>query len=320
MIDRIRGNPVWRLLREIWREYQDDNLGDLAASTAFFTILSIPAGILALTSSLGYLGTLLGANLAADARQATIDLITRTFESQAGPLTRTAEELFDQPRSGLLTFSLAFALWAATRGFAALVRSLDAAYDIHRPRSWLDERLTALTMAMGSILTAAAGIWFSFVFWPRLGGGAVLRSFGWLIVVVFISLWAATMYHVGPNHRTPWRYDLPGAAATSIMWFALVQGFTIYVRISAGGNSALGAVGTALLAFTLIYGLSLAFLIGAELNAIIAQRAGVAQEPRRLRTRLATEVRTRVATRHGTETDALNREPPPPTLRRRHHR
>ncbi len=313
---RVRRSALWRLSRELWREYQEDNLGDLAASTAFFTILSVPAGILALTSSLGYIGTLLGADLAEDARRATVDLITRTFESQAGPLTRAAEELFDQPRSGLLTFSLAFALWAVTRGFAALVRSLDAAYDIHRPRSWLDERLTALTMALGSLLTAAAGIWFSFVFWPRLGGGPVLRSVGWLIVVGFISLWAATMYHLGPNHRTPWRYDLPGAVATSIMWFALVQGFTIYVKLSAGGNSALGAVGTALLAFTLIYGLSLAFLVGAELNAIIAQRAGVAQEPRRLRERLATEVRSRVAARR----DAEPPESPPATPHRHHRR
>ena len=37
-----------------------------------------------------------------------------------------------------------------------------------------------------------------------------LQSGGLLALAVLI-VWAATLFHVGPHHRTPWRYDIPGA-------------------------------------------------------------------------------------------------------------
>ena len=94
--------------------------------------------------------------------------------------------------------------------------------------------------------------------------------------MIFIS-WAATLFHFAPNHRTPWQYDLPGAALTAVSWLGLVFGFAVYVRAASGANGVLGVTGTALAAFTLVYLMNLALLIGAEINEIISRRAGVVQ-------------------------------------------
>jgi membrane protein len=106
-------------------------------------------------------------------------------------------------------------------------------------------------------------------------------------------VWAATLFHVGPHHRTPWRFDLPGALFTAIGWLVVSVGFGYYVRIAASGNEIVGAAGTALLALTWLWLVCLVFLIGAELNEILAARAGVVSAPREL----GIDVRSRIAAR-----------------------
>ena len=98
-------------------------------------------------------------------------------------------------------------------------------------------------------------------------------------------LWAATLFHIGPNHKTPWRYDLPGAMLTAVGWIIATQGFAVYVRFAPSGNNIQTSVGAILLALTLMYLLSLVLLLGAELNDVISRRAGVVHQPPPVTTR-----------------------------------
>ena len=101
-----------------------------------------------------------------------------------------------------------------------------------------------------------------------------------LLALIVLILWSATMFHIGPNHHTPWRYDLPGAAVAAVGWLALSLGFGWYVQIVGAGNDVLGAAGALLLALTWLWGACVVFLIGGELNEILASRAGVVQQGR----------------------------------------
>ncbi len=106
-----------------------------------------------------------------------------------------------------------------------------------------------------------------------------------MAVVVGLVLWAATLFHLGPNHKTPWRYDLPGAVFTAIGWIVATQGFAVYVRYAPSGNNIQTSVGAVLLALTLMYLLSVVLLLGAELNDVLARRAGVVHQPPPVTTR-----------------------------------
>ncbi len=282
---------LWGLLRELKAEWADDGITDLAAATSFFTILSIPAATLAFVTGLGSLEGLLGADFAEDARREVVDYVATTFASET--LTNTVSGLFDDQRSGLLTVSLVVALVSMTRGFAGLVRALDAAYDLDHHRSWIDTRLTGFVVGVSTLAFAATALWFIYALWPTVGDSWYVAAAGQLLVAASLIVWAATIFHVAPDHSTPWKYDRPGAVVTAVLWFLLVRGFAIYVSVSGNTNGAVGAAGGALLAFTLVYLINLSLLVGAELNGILADRAGVAQPPRRLHHRVTTRIRLR---------------------------
>ena len=281
----------WQLAKDLKKEWGDDGITDLAAATSFFSILSIPAATLAFVAGLGSLEGFIGAGLAEDAQREISNYVATTFGSDS--LTDTVDGLFTSQRSGLLTISLLVALVSLTRGFAGLVRALDAAYDLDHHRSWFDTRLTGFVMGISTLTFASFVLWFVYGLWPSVGSGVVVVWLGRLIVAAFLIGWAAAIFHVGPDHTTPWKYDIAGAVITAASWLALVRGFAVYVDVSSTGNGAVGAAGGALLVFTLVYLLNISLLLGAELNAIVTQRAGVAQPPRRLHHRFTNRLSSR---------------------------
>ncbi|MEM9515484.1 MAG: YihY/virulence factor BrkB family protein [Actinomycetota bacterium] len=263
----------------LWRETQDDGLFDVAAAVTFWVLLSLPALMLAVLSSV----SLLGDGLANELEEVTLDFVERTFADESNDLQATVQSLFDQPRSGLFSVSLAVALFTVSRGFAGLIRGLDVAYDIDDTRSFIRIRLAGLGLALGTLLVVAAST--SLWVWTReVGVPDVLRALAALAILI---AWAATLFHIGPNHHTPWRFDLPGAAFTALGWLLLSVGYGAYIQVAGSGNSAVGIVGALLLGLTWMWLAVVVLLIGAEINGIIAERAGVIERRSRLGTWMA---------------------------------
>jgi membrane protein len=269
----------------MWKELGDDSVGDLAASSAFFTLLMLPAGVLAFVASLGSLETFVGSGVAEDTRDAVLSWIVRTFGSDAGPITNTASEVFDQTSAGIATFSFLIALYALSRGFGGLIRALDGAYDIEERRRWWWIRIHAVNLGIGTIALAGFGSWLRFGLWPKLPDVWVIQALAEPIMLLLFVGWTLMLLRFGPNHRVPLRYDRPGAVLSSFVWLALFVGFALYVRVATASNGALGIAGAALAVFTLIYLVNYSLLVGAELNEILARRAGVVQERPRNRWR-----------------------------------
>ncbi len=275
---RRRARDAARFLGEVKDELVSDRVSDLAASTAFFTLLMLPAGVLAFVSSLGSLEALAGSGVAEDTRRSVLEWVRDTFGAEAGPITTTVEELFDQNNAGIATVSTVVALWALSRGFGGLIRAMDEVYEIDERRRWWWLRLSAAGLGLTTVALAGFAAWLRYGLWPGLPSHwLVQQAIQPLLLLVFVT-WAATLFHIAPNHRTPWRYDLPGAVFTAASWLVLVMGFAVYVEASSGANDVLGVTGAALAAFTLVYLLSLSLLVGAEINDVIARRAGVVQQ------------------------------------------
>ncbi len=217
-----------------------------------------------------------GDSLAADLHDAINRFIDQTFTSEAQGLRDAVDGLFLMQRPGLFSISIAIALFTVSRGFAGLIRALDVAYDVEESRGAVRLRLTALGLAIGTFATVA-GATFLWVASREIGVPAIIRLVAALAVLI---VWSATMFHIGPHHRTPWRYDLPGAGLAAIGWLVLSVGFGWYVRFAGSGNEIVGVAGAALLALTWLWAACLVFLLGAELNEIIADRAGAIDAPR----------------------------------------
>ena len=271
---------LWCLTKDVWDEYSDDNVGDLAASITFWTILSIPAAALALVSALSSLETFAGQSVAVDVERELQEFVADTLVD-SDTLSAAIAELFGGVRPGVATFATLLALFTLSRAFAGLIRAMDIAYEVEDGRSWWRVRVVAIGLGVGTVVVAAGSATILAVL-PSLPLEAVTR---WLTIpAVFIGIvvWCATLFHIGPNHRTPWRYDVPGAIFTALGWVAASQLFALYVRYAGGANQVQSSVGVILLALTLLYVLSVVMVMGAEVNDVISRRAGVVQEPRTL--------------------------------------
>ncbi len=280
---------VWRLTIDVINEYRRDGVGDLAASITFWTLLSIPAAILALVSALGTVQSLVGEDVATDLQTTIDDFLIDTF-SDASPLLNTVDDLFNGQQTGVLTFSVLFAFFSLSRGFAGLVRSLDAAYNVEEGRSWWHVRLLAIALGFGTVAVVTVGA-TAVAIAPSVLFGESSRLFATIVSMPLLFAWALTLFHIGPYHRTPLRYDAPGAALTAVGWLVVTQGFAFYVRLTDTGNSVQTSVGALLLGITLMYALSVIMLVGAELNDVLATRAGVSKRPASIRGRFRHVVR-----------------------------
>jgi membrane protein len=272
-----------RLVKDVWHEYSSDNAGDLAASITFWTILSVPAAGLALVSALSSLEAIVGTSVSNDVENRIQQFVADTLVD-SDTLSAAIRQLFDGSNAGVVTIAAVTALFTLSRAFAGLIRAMDIAYEVDEGRSWWELRLVAIGMGLGTIVVAAASATIVAVL-PSLPLGVIARWLTPPLVFVGIVLWCAWLFHLGPNHRTPWRYDVPGALFTAVGWLGASQLFAIYVRFSGGANQVQTGVGTILLALSLVYLFSLVLVVGAEINDVISRRADVVQEPRSIRVR-----------------------------------
>lgn len=265
---------IWHTAVEVVRETVDDDAVDAAASVAFWLLLSLPATLLAGLSAL----SLLGDDVTNELRDLTFEFVDRVFTSEADELRSAIDGLFDQDKAGLFSLSLVLALVTASRGFAGLIRALDVVYDIDESRGFVRLRLVSLGLAFGTIAAIGGATWL-WIALGDLGLGPTLRAGG---AAVLLLLWAATIFHIGPNHHTPWRYDVPGAVLAAVGWAIVSIGFGTYIRFAGGGNEIVGIAGALLLGMTWLWIVCLLLLVGGELNEILARRAGVVSDPKRL--------------------------------------
>jgi membrane protein len=256
------------------REVIDDNAVDAAASVAFWLLLSLPATLLAGLATL----SLLGDDATAELRRLTFEFVDRVFTSEADELRSAIDGIFDQNKAGLFSVSLLFALVTVSRGFAGLIRALDVVYDIEESRGFIRLRVASIGLGIGTIATVVCSTWL----WNLSADAGVPIALRLVAAWALLVVWAATIFHVGPNHHTPWRYDLPGAVVAALGWLAVSVGYGWYIQLAGGGNAVLGVAGALLLGMTWFWIVCLILLIGGELNEIIARRAGVVGESRRL--------------------------------------
>jgi membrane protein len=270
---------------EVRKEVSDDRLTGLAAEMAFFVVLSVFPGLIVLAATLGSLDSLVGQEVAAEAQDIVIDFLRRILTEDASPVIEVAQDLFTEQRGGVVTLSLLGSFWSLTRGFTAAIRALNLAYDLEEARPWLRQRMVAGLLSIGSVV-AAAFLLVVLVAGPVLGGARAIadavglsRPFGeiwavlrWPIAFGFVVLWAAAIYHFGPNRRSRLSEELPGAIVTAAFGLGASGGLNIYLRLAGAANPVLGSLGGGLILLIWLYLLSLGLLIGGELNAVLTER------------------------------------------------
>lgn len=276
---------AWDLAAEVASDARNVRITGLAAEVAFFAVLSVFPALVAVAAGLGSLDSLAGREVAATVEAEVVSFLERVLTSEASGAIAAVRELFEQDSSSIVTLSGAGAVWAASRGFAALIRALDVVFSVEERRSYVRLRVIALGLAAGTIIMGVV-VLAMIVIGPLLGSGHDLADalgFGgvfavawdlarWPAAAIALLLWASALMRVAPNRRERVVRDLGGAAVTASTWALASVGLHLYLDLAGGGNQVLGVLGGPLIVLVWLYLLAAGLLLGAVVNRVAEKR------------------------------------------------
>jgi len=200
----------------------------------------------------------------------------------ADTLAPAIVEVLSQPRGGLLTIGLLFAIWAASSGVDALRLSLNRAYAITEERSiWKLKLQSILFVLVGGsfIFVVALFIVLGPILWhvarslfPLSVDDEQTWIVGRYVLGAVLIGFATSMLHLFLPMKPPRLLQtLPGAAATSILWLTAAALFTVYISTLTNYGSTYGKLGGIVVTLLFFDITALIFIFGAELNASICR-------------------------------------------------
>lgn len=257
-----------------------DRVPGLAAEVAFFALLSLPALLLMLLGSLGFLAEALGPQGGAELSRLVFE-VPRTFLTPGtyDSYSDVAKDVLSEGRAGVMSFGVLLSLWSGSRAAARLIDTVAIAYDLEDPRPIWHRRLLALGLTLGGLIVGIAVLPI-LVIGPQIVGliaspsveqaaSGLVDLFFWPGMSLLVVLLLASFYHVAAPWKTPWRRDLPGAVLTVVIWMLAAAGLRLYVTFSLRDDGVFAQLAAPLAVVLWLYATAFAVLVGAELNAEI---------------------------------------------------
>lgn len=282
-----------RLIGRTARGTIDDRVPGLAAEAALFTLISLPALLLAVVGSLGFVAAALGPAGRDGFRQLVLG-IPKSFLSD--PTYASYQQLVDtvltETRGGVVSVAIVLSIWTGSRAVNRYLETMTIAYDVDPRPAWR-RRLLALGLTLG-LLIGAGAVLPPMVFGPRivkwLAPASVedttlqtLHLLFWPSIIVVLIIGLATMYHVGVPWQTPWRRDLPGALLAMAIWLLASAGLRTYLAVSIRNDAVFSQLAVPIAVVLWLYITAFAVLLGAEFNASIERMWPHEDHPWRLR-------------------------------------
>ncbi len=297
--DVIR-DTVWRLLVSTVGTCYRNRVTGLAAEAAFFALLSLPPLIFALAGSIGYVFSRFSDARLDEVRSAVVDLSSRalTDETVSTIIEPTMNDVFRGGRYDVVSIGFVLALWSGSRALNVFVDTITIMYGLGGHRGLVKTRVLSFLLYVMGLVTGVVTI-------PLVLAGPTLveklvperfdfvNSLYWPSVVVLSICFLATLYHVSVPVRTSWRYNLPGATLTLMLW--VFGSFVLrWVLTSTAGKSTsiYGPLAAPIAVLLWLYLLSIAVLIGAAVNAAF-DRVWPESETARARMELVRRLRLR---------------------------
>jgi membrane protein len=281
----MRLTTLWRVTaRALWG-WWNDNCLRLAASLAFYTVLSLAPLVIIVVGLAGLVTERQQAagELAAQSERLTgaagrqvVEAILTTTEPQGGTLAAL---------TGLLTLLL-----GATAVFGELEAALNLIWEVQpKPLSgvggalwdWLKQRVFSLALVFAIAflllvsLAVSAAVAGAATYLQGPDPSALLRARGLelaLSLLVFTGLFALLFKYV-PDVQLRWRDVWLGGAVTAVL-FTVGKAVIGYYIGRAGVGSAYGAAGSLIALLVWVYYSALIFLFGAEFTQAWTTRQG----------------------------------------------
>jgi membrane protein len=259
------------VLARVRVEAKDDGVTLMSAGVAFYALLALVPGLVALISTYGLLAE------PSDVK----DQVTSTLS--AAPLE--VRELVSAQLEAIVSsaggdavvgaiLGIVLALWSASSGVGHLVEAINRAYDEKETRGFVRLKLIALALTIGSILFvvvafAIVALLPALLAKTGLGAGAriVVGLLRWVLLLGGMALGLAVLYRYGPDRdNARWEWVTPGAIVAAVMWVLGSVVFSVYTANFARYNETYGSLGAVVVLLLWLFLTALAVIVGAEIN------------------------------------------------------
>ncbi|HKP12509.1 MAG TPA: YihY/virulence factor BrkB family protein [Blastocatellia bacterium] len=258
-----------RVARRAWRESGEDNVLGAAAELGYYFLLALFPMLIFLTSLIGFLP---------DVQESIFHQIRRMAPPEAmRVVSQTMQDVASNSGGGLLSFGILGTLWAASTGTAALIDTLNRAYEVKETRSYWKVRLIALGLTLGLSLVVVIGsaiimlsdrlpVWIG-----RLMGvsGSWLgwwTAVDYLLGLALLVAAAGTIFRFGPDLKGRCRWLSPGAVFAAVASAFASWLFSVYLRVAPSYSATYGSLGAVIVLMLWLYLIGLVILIGGEIN------------------------------------------------------
>ena len=257
--------------KRVKNQIKRDRLSIVAAGVAFYGLLAVFPGLVALV---GFYGLLVEPAQV----ERHVSAISHMLPPQAAELLLgQLHDLATTDRAALgigAIGGLLLALWSASSAVRTLMEALNVAYHEEESRGTIRFYGTALILTFGGVIAVVIAIALvvgvpAFLKLIGLGGilETVLALVRWRVLAVLAILGFAVLYRYGPSRAKPrWRWVTWGAAFAVALWILGSALFSVYVTRFGNYNETYGAAGAVVILLMWFLLSSYAVLIGAEIN------------------------------------------------------
>lgn len=190
------------------------------------------------------------------------------------------DELIHEGNTTLLSIGMIAAIWSASNGMMAIIRTLNKAYDEEEHRSYVKVRLISVLYTFG--FTIAVWLAFILLVFGHLLGQWAFRTFAlsadfeqwWVTLKYVLSLGIlfiifTLLYYSAPSRRMTVRGAIPGAIFATFGWAATSLLFSLYVHYFSSYAKTYGSLGGIIVLLLWLYLSSIILLLGGEINAAL---------------------------------------------------
>src|SRR5436190_10743762 len=279
---KIKGSEhlsLYKFFKIFLFNIEQDEIVDRANGVAFNFILAIFPTIIFLFTLIPYV-----TNYLPDVSSDSIMTFLSNYlpPSMYEVVKATVLDIVNKQRGGLLTLGFVFALFLATNGMMALMRTFNACYKTVEKRSFLKMRLTALglTLLLAVVLLMAVVLLvvgelvisdltsqissLSHVQLNKLYGLFTVR---FLVIFVVFFFAVSFIYYFGPAVHYNWKFFSIGSTIATTACLGISYGFSYYITNFASYNKVYGSIGALIALMIWIQLLTTVLLLGYEVNA-----------------------------------------------------
>lgn len=269
------------LIKSIWNaiiRLIDQDGVEHAGYMSFIIILAIfPffVFILALTSFFG----------ASEIGQYLIKIIVTNIPSEATESFNTRyREILSAPPEGLLTLAAGGAMWTASSFIECIRTILNRIYEVTSPPNYIFRRLLSvgqfLLISLIISLLMFALVLLPIILYKIPGLANLYQNFEdhypvlypaarYFLIIALSFFTLAGLYYLIPNETLTFKEVIPGALATTGLWWISGTLLSNYLKYYNQLNLVYGSLGSIIVTLIFFYVVNILFIYGAELNYVL---------------------------------------------------